>query len=103
MDPLAPDTDEKALAELRFTAAVKIIRDLNLCHRDGRRVPLDEICSWAGISAERGEELLRDLEHDKSAEPHEKLPEAKPSLEISHTAVAKKQSEEKKTIRYPRK
>jgi hypothetical protein len=45
---------------------------MNLCHRDGRPVALDELYSWAGISAERGEELLRALEHEESAVPHER-------------------------------
>jgi hypothetical protein len=71
MDPLSSDT-EQALVESRFITGVKTIRDMNLCHRDGRPVALDELYSWAGISAERGEELLRALEHEESAVPLER-------------------------------
>jgi hypothetical protein len=95
MNPLSSDT-EQALAESRFITGVKTIRDMNLCHRDGRPVALDELYSWAGISAKRGEELLRALDREDSAGPHKNLLEAKPSLKISQAAVAKKEGEEKK-------
>jgi len=46
MDTLLSDNQE-LLAESHFTAAMKLIEDLDLYHRDGRPVLLDEIYSWA--------------------------------------------------------
>ena len=52
------------MAEDRFKTAIEVIRDLNLTHRDGRPILLNDLCTWADITEKRGREIFQSIGGD---------------------------------------